>query len=71
MPAMQSFFSSLIVAAHVISLVNGQDQNVQFNQVVNLNGDVTFSPLLAISSLEANHSSDDTEQIDIPRWFQD
>jgi len=41
MPSMQSCVALLVVALNFGSPALAQDQNVQFNQVVNLNGDVS------------------------------
>ena len=39
----QFSFSFLVVCFHLGHLVNGQDITAQWNQVINLNGNVRFS----------------------------
>lgn len=68
MPTMQSCVALLAVALQLSAPALAQDQNVQFNQVVNLNGDVSLHHVQHEFIL--TRQTDATKQTHLPRWIK-
>lgn len=70
---MQSYFPFFLLSLGLNHFVSGQDQNVQFNQIANLNGNVslhTWETWPTITSfwtpILTNTLVDATQQTDLP-----